>query len=303
MRVLVTGSSGFVGHWLLSHLDQAGDDAVTLSDDLDVRDAGALREAVAASGAEGIVHLAAQASVGLSWQDAHTTFEINALGTLHLLDAAYAAGPRPRVLLVSSAEVYGLLSPGDLPVGEDHPFAPTNPYAASKAAAELLGIQAWLGRGLEVMRARPFNHTGPGQRADFVVPSLARQVVDVLRDKAGEVRVGNLDVRRDITDVRDVVRAYRLLLDGGTPGAAYNVCSGVSLPIADIAGRLLGIAGVDAPVVVDPDRVRPVDQPDLRGNPARLSEATGWCPEIDLDRTLGDVLGYWSSLAPEPAGP
>ena len=293
--MLVTGSSGFVGHWMLQHLRAEGDEVLTLPDHLDIRDRKALAEAVSASAPEGVIHLAAQASVGSSWEQAATTFEINALGTLHLLDAAGAEPSRPRVVLVSSAEVYGRLEPDDLPVGEDRGFAPVSPYAASKAAAEVLGAQAWLGRGLEVMRARPFNHTGPGQRADFVVPALARQVVLAARQGATELLTGNLDVRRDITDVRDVVRAYRCLLVGGEPGSAYNVCRGASVRIEDVARRLLELAGVEVPIVVDPARVRPVDQPDLRGDPRRLAEATGWIPTIELDRTLSDVVAYWEA--------
>ena len=291
----MTGSSGFVGHWMLEHLRAQGDEPLTLPVDLDIRDRAGLGHAVSAGAPEGVIHLAAQASVGSSWDQAATTFEINAMGTLNLLDAAGVASTRPRVVVVSSAEVYGLLRPEDLPVGEDRGFAPVSPYAASKAAAELLGVQAWLGRGLEVMRARPFNHTGPGQRGDFVVPALAHQVVLAARQGATELLTGNLDVRRDITDVRDVVRAYRRLLTDGEAGTAYNVCRGTSVPIEEVARRLLDLAGIDVPLVVDPARARAVDQPDLRGDPGRLAAATGWSPEIDLDLTLRDVLAYWES--------
>lgn len=289
MRVLVTGSSGFVGGWLCSHLVEVGDEVVTFPDTLDIRDAEAFGAAVEAAAPEGIIHLAAQASVGTSWSDPTTTWQVNALGTVNLLAAAGDA----RVLLVSSAEVYGLLGPDDLPVGEDHPFAPTNPYAASKAAAELAGYQTWAGRGTEIVRARPFNHTGPGQRADFVVPSLARQIIALTRGEGRELRTGNLSARRDLTDVRDVVRAYRLLLERGEPGAAYNVCRGTSVEISTVAERLMALAGVDLPVVVDPTRIRPVDQPDLRGDPSRVTAATGWSPAIALEDTLSAVLDYW----------
>ncbi|MGH9077005.1 MAG: GDP-mannose 4,6-dehydratase [Acidimicrobiales bacterium] len=295
MRVLVTGSSGFVGHWMLEHLREAGDDALTLPADLDIRDAKALARAVERLGPDAVVHLAAQASVGSSWADATTTFQVNALGTLNLLEAADALRPRPRVLLVSSAEIYGVVAAEELPIGEDHELCPASPYAASKAAAEMLGLQAWVGRGLEVVRARPFNHTGPGQRDDFVVPSLARQVARARHERATTLTTGNLEARRDITDVRDVVSAYRLLLTRGAPGCAYNVCRGTSVSIAELARRLLGLAGLDAQLALDPDKVRPVDQPDLRGDPSRLVAATGWSPQIGLDRTLADVLDYWVS--------
>jgi GDP-4-dehydro-6-deoxy-D-mannose reductase len=293
----VTGSSGFVGRWMTEHLQAVGDDVVTLDDALDITDGKALRAAITAAAPEAICHLAAQASVGASWSDASGTFAVNTLGVLHLIEAAAACDPRPRVLLISSAEVYGIVAPADLPIVEDRPFAPSSPYAASKAAAELVGLQGWLGQGVEVIRARPFNHTGAGQRSDFVVPSLARQVVEVRRHALPALSAGNIEVRRDITDVRDVVRAYRLLLEHGRPGAVYNVCRGESVAIAEIAERLLRLEGLDVPIRVDPARVRPVDLPDLRGSRQLLSEATGWEPAIPLDRTLADVLAWWHAAA------
>jgi GDP-4-dehydro-6-deoxy-D-mannose reductase len=280
---------------MLRHLDAVGDEVVTLDDTLDIGDRDALIDAVVAAAPDAICHLAAQASVGTSWSEPVATFSVNALGVLHLLDAIAACAVWPRVLLVSSAEVYGQVDPVDLPLGEDRLFAPSSPYAASKAAAELLGLQAWLGRGIEVVRARPFNHTGPGQRPDFVVPSLARQVVEVGRRGLPALEAGNIEVRRDITDVRDVVRAYRLLLERGEPGVAYNVCRGESVSIAEVAQRLLALAGLDVPVRVDPGRVRPVDLPDLRGDGTRLASRTGWSPAIGLDEMLGAVLAYWQA--------
>jgi GDP-4-dehydro-6-deoxy-D-mannose reductase len=226
------------------------------------------------------------------------------VGVFNLLEAAYAAPMHPRVLLVSSAEVYGLVTPNELPLHEDGPFRPVSPYAVSKAAAELLGLQAWLGRGLEVVRARPFNHTGPGQQPAYVVPALAEQVAEVARSGADHLDVGNLGARRDLSDVRDVVRAYRLLLAAGEPGEVYNICRGRSELIEDVAHRLLALAGIDVPLVLDPARVRPVDLPDLRGDPARLRAATGWQPEIELDETLADVLASFGcdpAPAPGPA--
>jgi GDP-4-dehydro-6-deoxy-D-mannose reductase len=195
--------------------------------------------------------------------------------------------------MISSSEVYGRVSPGQLPLHEDHPFAPVSPYAASKAAAEMIGLQAFLGSGLEVVRARPFNHTGPGQRTDFVVPALAQQVAGAATSGARSLQTGNLEARRDITDVRDVVRAYRMLLSSGRAGQVYNVCRGESVSIREIAEGLLRLAEIDIPIVVDPDRLRPADIPDLRGDPTRLRSATGWVPEIPLDVTLGEVLSYW----------
>jgi GDP-4-dehydro-6-deoxy-D-mannose reductase len=188
-------------------------------------------------------------------------------------------------------------------VVEATPFRPVTPYAASKAAAELLAIQAHLGAGLDVIRARPFNHTGPAQGPQFVVPALARQIVEAQLRGAEALETGNLDVHRDMADVRDVVRAYRLLLECGSPGQVYNVCTGQSRPIGQLARRLLELAGLDLELRVDPARARPVDVPDMRGDPSRLEAATGWRPAIDLDTTLSDVLGYWRGVAAEPASP
>ncbi|MGH9058230.1 MAG: GDP-mannose 4,6-dehydratase [Acidimicrobiales bacterium] len=299
--MLVTGSDGFVGAWLMAHLAANGDHAAGLDPAIDITDAAAVRAAVVAARPEAICHLAAQASVGVSWGDGGRTYEINTLGAVRLLDAAAACPEPPRVLIVSSSEVYGMVRPEDLPLGEDRPLRPASPYAASKAAAEMVGLQAWLGGGVPVVRVRPFNHTGPGQRADFVVPSLARQLAEAARSGARSIQVGNLSARRDLTDVRDVVRAYRLLLSHGEPGEVYNVCRGASLAIQEVLERLRHLAGSQLPIVVDPARVRPVDLPDLRGDPSRLRAATGWEPEIDLDRTLADVLAAWTPDANEPA--
>jgi GDP-4-dehydro-6-deoxy-D-mannose reductase len=303
VRVLVTGSTGFVAQWLVAHLRSRGDQVTGLDTDVDVTNAPALTDAITGDAPDAICHLAAQASVGASWKDQTATYAVNTLGALNVIEAALACNRPPRVLLISSSEVYGRVLPRDLPIRESHPFAPVSPYAASKAAAELIGLQAWLGEGLEVVRARPFNHTGPGQRPDFVVPALARQVAAAAAGGTGVLETGNLDARRDITDVRDVVRAYRDLLECGRPGEVYNVCRGVAITIEEVARRLLAVAGVDLDIVIDPARVRPADLPELRGDPSRLYAATGWMPEIPLDSTLADVLAYWERVNTGPADP
>ena len=305
MRAFVTGASGFVGPWLCRHLEASGDEVVPAGHDRDVTDADSIAEALIASRPDAVYHLAAQSSVGSSWADATGTFRVNVFGTLHVLDAANACPSRPRVLVVSSAEVYGEVSPLALPVAETAPFRPGTPYAASKAAAELAGLQAFLGRGLEVVRARPFNHTGPGQGPGFVVPALARQVVEASLTGATVLKTGNLTARRDFTDVRDVVAAYRLLIERGSAGEVYNVCSGRSVLLLDLVERLLSLAGADLSVEVAPERLRPVDVPEMRGDPRRLEDLTGWRPAIDLDRTLRDVLDYWRQemFSGERSGP
>lgn len=293
MRVLVTGSKGFVGHWLIAHLEEQGDEVIGLDAEVDITDPALLQETVVNAAPDAVCHLAALASVGASWGASEATYRVNTVGTANVLDAALACRARPRVLLVSSSEVYGRVAPADLPLREDQPFAPVSPYAASKAAAELIGLQTWLGSGLEVVRARPFNHTGPGQRADFVVPALAQQIAEAISAGGRQLHTGNLEARRDLSDVRDVVRAYRLLLVGGRPGQVYNVCRGEAVSIQEMAERLLAIAGVELPIVVDPDRVRPVEIPELRGDRSLIEAEVGWSPVYDLDRTLADVLAYW----------
>lgn len=293
MRILVTGAKGFVGQWLIAHLEEQGDEVIGLDTEVDITAAAGLRDAMVDAAPDAVCHLAALASVGASWGASEATYQVNTVGTANLLDAALACRRRPRVLLVSSSEVYGRVSPGDLPLSEDRVFAPVSPYAASKASAEMVGLQAWLGAGLEVVRARPFNHTGPGQRRDFVVPALAEQIAGAIRTGADRLSTGNLDARRDLSDVRDVVRAYRMLVVSGQPGQVYNVCRGEAVSIREVAERLLSIAGVDLPIVVDPARVRPVEIPELRGDRRRIEEAVGWSPAIDLDRTLADVLAFW----------
>jgi GDP-4-dehydro-6-deoxy-D-mannose reductase len=225
-----------------------------------------------------------------SWQAPVHTFEVNALGTLQLLEAARSLPTPPRVLLIGSAEVYGKVRPDQVPITEDTPLRPVTPYAASKVAAEYLGMQAFLAYGLPVLSARAFNHIGPSQAGGFVVADLARRIVEARKDGTTTLRVGNLSVRRDFTDVRDVVRAYRLLVEKGAAGEAYNVCSGLDTAIDELAQRLLELSGADLTLETDPDLVRAVDLPVLKGDRTKIEQATGWKPEIPLDQTLTDVL-------------
>jgi len=293
MRAFLTGGRGFVGPWLTRHLESRGDVVVATDHDVDVTDRDAIADAVTSARPDAIYHLAALANVSDSWRDPVRTFEVNATGTLHLLEAARRVEPHPRVLLVCSAEVYGGAAPDQGPIGEDTPLRPVTPYAASKVAAEFLGLQAFLGHGVPVMRVRAFNHVGPAQSATFVVSDLARRIAEAERDGAKVLSVGNLTPRRDFTDVRDVVRAYRLLVEGGTPGEVYNVCSGRAIAIEELAHRLLELAGADLVLEADPALVRPVDVPILLGDPTRIRDAVGWAPEIPLDQTLREVLAEW----------
>lgn len=297
MRAFVTGAKGFVGTWLVGHLQGQGDDVVAVDREIDVGDAAAVSRAMVEARPDVVYHLAARAHVGESWADPEEVMVVNVLGTLHVLQAARLCPAPPRVLLISSAEVYGAVEEARLPAGEQTTLAPVTPYAASKVAAEYLGIQAHLAHHLAVIRVRPFNHIGPGQGPGFVVPSLAARVLEARRRGSRTVAMGNLTARRDFTDVRDVVRAYRLVAERGTPGEVYNVCSGHAASVAELADRMLHLAGVDAELVRDPELYRPVDVPVLFGDPSKLQAATGWAPAFDLDRTLGDVLAEWSDRA------
>jgi GDP-4-dehydro-6-deoxy-D-mannose reductase len=299
VRTYLTGGEGFVGGFLAAHLRACGEEVTLSGRSVDVTDGPAVGEDMKAAAPAVVYHLAALTHVGASWEDPAETMRVNAIGTLLVLEAAGRCDPAPTVVLVSSAEVYGR---GDgSQVGEGAPLRPISPYAASKVAAEFAGLQAHLGRGLRVVRARPFNHVGAGQSDAFVVSALARRIAAAELAGGGEVRVGNLSSRRDFTDVRDVVRAYRLLAAAGEPGEVYNVCSGEAVEIADVARKLCALVDVDVQLVTDPALYRPADVPVLRGDNARICELTGWKPEISLDDTLVEVLAWWrAELRREP---
>ncbi|HYF45832.1 MAG TPA: GDP-mannose 4,6-dehydratase [Acidimicrobiales bacterium] len=294
MRALVTGAAGFVGRHLVAELTAAGHQVTETdrADGLDILDPEGLDELFASCRPEVVYHLAGQADVGGSWSSPVETFRTNAEGTMNVLLAAAGHGV-DRVLAVASADVYGQVPADELPIVEDRPLRPHSPYGASKAAADVIALQAHLGHGLGVIRARPFNHLGPGQSDRFVASALAGRIARNELTGGGEVPVGDLTPRRDFTDVRDVVRAYRLLVERGEPGEAYNVCSGRDVAVQDVADRLVAMAERPMTLVPDPELFRPVDTPVLRGDPSRLQAATGWTPAISLDQTLADVLDDW----------
>ena len=295
MKALVTGASGFVGKHLIEHLEESGDDVFgtdIVSGGPDLSDLGGLADLFHDVLPEVIFHLAGQADVGHSWNTANETFRSNAEGTLNVLAAARSAGG-VRIVTVTSADIYGIVSPKDLPLSEEAPFRPVSPYSASKASADLLALQAYLGYNQEVIRVRAFNHLGPGQSDKFVCSALAARIAHNELHGVSKLGVGNLAAKRDFTDVRDVVRAYRLLALTGKSGEAYNVCSGVSMSIERIASELLALSTMPMELVVDSDLLRPIDLPDLRGNPEKIARDTGWKPELTLNQTLTDLIGYW----------
>jgi GDP-4-dehydro-6-deoxy-D-mannose reductase len=295
MRALITGGKGFVGQWLASHLKDAGDEVVVIDVETDIANGPALRKVVADAAPDAIYHLAAMTHVGESWENPSEVLRVNVLGTAEILAAGRVLATPPTTLIVSSAEVYGTVTPEQLPLREDTPTGPATPYAASKLAAEAVALQAWRGYRQPVIVVRPFNHIGPGQSPNFAVPALAKRIVEARKSGAGSLRVGTLTTRRDFTDVRDVVVAYRLLIERGQVGTVYNVCSGRDVAISEVADELLALAGADLELVIDPALVRPVDVPVLRGDAGLLHAATGWSPSIPLATTLADVLTSWEA--------
>ena len=307
MRVLITGAGGFVGNHLAAHLSQAQADAglfgTTLFESetvhpaisenrlIDLKEFAQVRDLLADYRPDAIYHLAAQAFVPRSFEEPWETLENNILSQLNIIRACLELKLRPRMLIISSAEIYGQVSPEQLPLDEDCAIRPTNPYSVSKVAQDMLGLQYFLSHDLPIMRARPFNHIGPGQNARFVAPAFAMQIARIEEGQREPViNVGNLAAKRDFTDVRDIVRAYRLIVEKGRPGEAYNVASGVAYSIGRLLEILLGLSETDIEVGVDPARLRPVDVPEIRGDSGKLRRDTGWQPSLSFETTLKDVL-------------
>lgn len=288
VRVLITGSGGFVGRQLAPHLERAGHEVHGRDLELDVADAGAVAAALREIAPDAVVHLAAVSSVAASERDRALTFRVNFLGSRNVLEAVSQASPAPRLLLVSSGEVYGVGPPDAAPFDESAPLRPRSPYARSKACADLLAARH-RARGAPVVRVRPFNHTGPGQSDAFVLPSFARQLAEVAAGRRPpRLRVGNLDSVRDFLDVEDVLRAYTKLLEAPLAHGLYNLASGVGRRIGDLLDALIARAGVDVAIEVDPERFRPTDRG--VGDAGRLRRDTGWAPEVALETTLERIF-------------
>ena len=289
MKLLLTGANVFVGQYV-----QAALPCVPLPDGLDLRDRAALTAAVIAIQPDTVLHLAAQSFVPAAFENPRETFDINLTGTLNLLEALQAAEFRGRMLFVGSGDTYGQVAEAALPVREDHPLHPRNPYAVSKVAAEALCYQWSQTSGFEIVMVRPFNHIGPGQSPRFAIADFARQVTEIrLGRRAPVLQVGDIDVTRDFTDVRDVVRAYGLLLEHGRNGGVYNVCSGREYRIRDLLQQLITLAGVEASIEQDSARLRRAEQRRMVASFAALQRDTGWQPAIPMEESLQDLLDDW----------
>jgi GDP-4-dehydro-6-deoxy-D-mannose reductase len=301
--VWVTGASGFSGGHLRRELSRRGcavlgiDRKAEAKDwiDLDLANANAVRRAIDERRPTAIVHLAAQSSGRVSLEDPVETVRNNVSITHGLLEGVRGVDPevRPRVLSVGSCEEYGFVAEeAELPLGEDQPLRPSNPYAVSKAAQTLLCQQYRRTWGLEVLAVRAFTHTGPGQDDRFVFSAWARQIAQIERS-GGELRVGNLAVSRDVSDVRDVARAYADLLEVDWPWDVVNLCSGREVRLEDALAILVAASGAAVEVTSDPSLFRPADVPRFVGNPDRFCRLTGWIPDTPIETTLGDLLDDW----------
>ncbi|MEJ0072814.1 MAG: GDP-mannose 4,6-dehydratase [Candidatus Saccharibacteria bacterium] len=303
-KVLVTGVNGFVGQHLARELAAQGTSVIGVGGQqgtdgqseairdyklLDLLDARAA-ESIDFGDIDGVIHLAGLAPVGPSFDEPRRYLETNSGIQINLFEAALKQAAHPKFLIVSSGSLYDPQAP--LPLTEASAVRPNSPYAVSKLTQEQLAAY-YATRGFETVVARPFNHIGPGQNPGFIVPDLAQQVIAVERNEAKEVLVGNLDAKRDYTDVRDIVRAYRLLLERGKTGELYNICSGVALSGHVILAAILDAVGAKPTIKTDPARLRPSDTPELYGSYDKLRQDTGWQPEIKLATTMQDVVADW----------
>ncbi|UCF79410.1 MAG: GDP-mannose 4,6-dehydratase [Candidatus Eiseniibacteriota bacterium] len=314
--VLITGALGFVGRHLYRELEDSGYDAWASDLPASCRDAGPhfdARKVMACDVTEGegllqllkesspgaVVHLAAQSSASRSFERAQETFLVNSVGSMNVFEAVRRACPDCLVLAVGSADAYGPHE-GKRALDESTPFVPVSPYALSKAAQDLMGVQYFRAQGLKVFRTRSFNHTGPGQTTTFALPSFASQIA-AAEAGLGEpvIEVGNLEVVRDFLDVRDVVRAYRLILERGTPGEAYNVCSGRPVELKSMLDTLVSLSRVKIAIKESPARLRPADIPFLLGDNSKLRASTGWEPRVPMEQTLSELLEYWRARTGE----
>jgi GDP-4-dehydro-6-deoxy-D-mannose reductase len=302
--VLVTGAAGFAGSHLVEQLGNSCDVVAWARSHppaeiahlarwtkIDLLDRDRVRQEIRSIQPSAVYHCAGASHVGASWQNTAQPLANNALATHHLLDALRRARVDARVLVTGSATVY---APSVAPLREEDLLAPNSPYAASKLAQEQLALREATESGLNVIVVRPFNHIGPRQRPDFAAPGFARQIALIERGELQPlIKVGNLDAERDISDVRDTIRGYTLLMERGKAGTVYNVASGVGRSIRDILDALVGRARVPVTISVDAERLRPNDTPVIVGDATRLRADTGWTPLIPFDRTIDDLLAYW----------
>lgn len=308
-RVLITGITGFVGSHLRQRLEKEGGYQIfgtSLTQEetkqntqilkLNLLDEKSVKEAVNKIHPDYVIHLAALTSPAKSFAKPKEVLENNISAQLNLLEALRDTRGNPRIVIISSADIYGLVDEKYIPVNENTPLNPTNPYSVSKLTQDYLGLQYYHAHNMDIVRARPFNHTGPGQSEDFVVASFAKQIAEIEKEKKKNVvNVGNLKAKRDFTDVRDIVEAYILLMEKGVSGEVYNIGTGKSYKIEYILNKLTEYAKKEINVETDKEKFRPIDVPDLRCDNSKIKKL-GWTPTIKIEKTLEDTLDYWRNI-------
>lgn len=311
MKALITGAGGFVGKYLSDHLESKGIEVVGTDivgkgaagparfRQCDLLDAKSVDALIADVIPDRIYHLAGQSNVGVSWDKPALTMQINVMGTVNLMDAVRRAAPKARLLIIGSADQYGIVSPDMCPLKEDMPLGPVSPYALSKAMQEQAAQFYIRHFGLHIVLVRAFNHIGPGQGLGFVIPDFASRIARIEQGKLSRLEVGNLSAQRDFSDVRDIVRGYELLLEKGRCGEVYNIGSGIPRRISGILKLMLSYSKADIEVFEDPAKMRPSDAPLIYGDCAKIRGDVGYEPERRLEDTLQEILEYWRARIAE----
>ncbi len=318
MKILITGATGFVGSHLIDSL--LGKDEVTIYATrrhrsnvenvghltnlqqvkwltMDITDSHSVLRLIEECKPDLCFHLCAQSFVPESWNAPQETMTTNIIGTINLLEAIKTVSPETRIQIAGSSEEYGMVKEDELPISENNPLRPLSPYGVSKVGEDLLGYQYFMSYGLKTVRTRGFNHTGPRRGETFVCSNFAKQIAEIEKGKReNTIGVGNLDARRDFTDVRDMVSAYWLSLQKGKPGEVYNICSGKCLSMREVLDTLLQISGAKVNIKPDPERLRPSDVPVLLGDSRKFRKQTGWEPKIPFEKTLEDILNHWREM-------
>jgi GDP-4-dehydro-6-deoxy-D-mannose reductase len=312
LRAFITGIAGFAGRHLTEYLHSRGDDVAGLEQDEseevaklvkaqdlkvyfgDLRDETTLEKAIRQFKPDTVFHLAAQSSVRFSFENPLETFSVNIVGTLVLMETVSRVDLPLKLMVISSSEVYGALTPDECPVKEDHPLKPINPYAVSKATVDLMAYQYNKAYSMPVYTARAFSHSGPWQKTVGVLSDWAFQIAKMdLGYSQPILKVGNMNVKRDYTDVRDVVKGYVDLVEKGKPGEPYNICSGKGYKLSELLSIYQGLTSKEIIVEPDKSRMRPVDIPILVGSNEKITRDTGWKPSIPIETTLRDTFNYW----------
>lgn len=310
MKALIIGGNGFVGKHLVKHLKndkhwdvyitKRGQNPINTKVDgefnLDILNKEEIKEVIKKVSPDYVFHLAAQSSVAVSWENPLLTVDVNIKGTINLLDAIRECEVSPRILIIGSGEEYGYILPDEIPIPENNLLRPGNIYAATKVAQNMISKVYTDAYKMDIVLVRAFNHIGPGQSPLFVVSDFCKQIVEIKKGiRKNIIKVGNLSAKRDFTDVRDVVKAYSLLIEKGKKGETYNVGSNKAIAIQDILNKIIKISGIEVKVIIDSEKLRPVDVPVIEADTRKIKSDIGWEKEIDIDKTIKDTITYWEN--------